>query len=102
MKTRHGNSEPARVLADCRERIDRIDAAVLALLRERVRTAIEAGHAKAVLGEPLITPAREAEILRRLALLDGHPLEAAAVARIFRAIIEETRHTQKKIILGAL
>jgi chorismate mutase len=93
-------NQPAAALAECRERIDRIDAAVVALLRERVRTAIEAGRAKSALGYPLDSPAREAEVLERLQRLASDPLERDSVTRIFRTIIEETRATQKKTILA--
>ncbi|MGQ0734139.1 MAG: chorismate mutase [Acidobacteriota bacterium] len=82
--------DPATILADCRQRIDRIDAVVVALLRERVLTAVEAARAKTALGEPLKAPARETAVLERLALLAADPLDGHAVARIFRAIIDET------------
>lgn len=85
--------EPARVLADCRQRIDRIDGVLLALLRERLRTAEEAADAKAALGQPVLAPPREAEVLARVATLASAPLEPGAAARIFELIIEETRAT---------
>jgi chorismate mutase len=85
---------PAEVLADCRQRIDRIDGVLLALLRERLMTAVEAAAAKAALGQPVLVPPREAEVLARVTTLASSPLDAAAAVRIFQAIIEETRSTE--------
>jgi chorismate mutase len=85
--------EPARILAECRQRIDRIDGVLLALLRERLRTAEEAADAKAALGQPVLAPPREAEVLARVTTLASSPLEPGAAARIFELIIEETRAT---------
>lgn len=96
----HGN--PAEVLADCRRRIDRIDGVLLALLRERLLTAGEAADAKAALGQPLMVPPREAEVLARVSDLASAPLGPDAAARIFARIIEETRasETQRQLALS--
>lgn len=88
-----GHAEPARILAECRQRIDRIDGVLLALLRERLRTAEEAADAKAAMGQPVLAPPREAEVLARVATLASSPLDPFAAARIFELIIEETRAT---------
>ena len=87
-------SRPAEVLATCRQRIDRIDGVLLALLRERLLTAVEAADAKAALGQPVLAPPREAEVLARVTALASSPLDAGAAVRIFRTIIEETRATE--------
>ena len=86
--------EPAEVLATCRQRIDRIDGVLLALLRERLLTAAEAADAKAALGHPVLAPPREAEVLARVTTLASSPLDADAAVRIFQTIIEETRATE--------
>ena len=88
--------DPAEVLADCRRRIDRIDGVLLALLRERLVTAGEAADAKAALGQPLLVPPREAEVLARVTGLASAPLDPHAAARIFARIIEETRASETR------
>lgn len=90
-------TQPAAVLADCRERIDRIDGVLLALLRERMLTAVEAAEAKAALGQPVLAPTREAEVLARISALASGPLHPTAAARIFEAIIEETRSAEEQL-----
>ena len=87
-------AEPAEILATCRQRIDRIDGVLLALLRERLLTAAEAADAKAALGQPVLAPPREAEVLARVTTLASSPLDADAAVRIFQAIIAETRATE--------
>lgn len=84
-------ADPSDVLADCRKRIDRIDAVLVALLRERVAVAVEAGRAKTAIGGPVLVPAREAEVLERVTSLAASPLGPDAVGRIFQTIIDETR-----------
>ncbi len=91
-------SEPSSVLADCRDRIDRIDGVLLALLRERMLTAVEAAEAKCALGQPLLAPAREAAVLERLTNLAATPLDPLAVSRIFRAIFDETLNAEERLL----
>ena len=91
-------SEPSNVLANCRDRIDRIDGVLLALLRERMRTAVEAAEAKCALGQPLLAPRREAEVLERLTNLAATPLDPSAVARIFRTILDETLNAEHRLL----
>jgi chorismate mutase len=83
--------DPASVLVECRERIDRIDGVLLALLRERVVTAEQAAEAKTAMGQPVFAPPREAEVLARVSTLASLPLDPEAAARIFETIIAETR-----------
>jgi chorismate mutase len=85
--------DPAAVLLECRARIDRIDGVLLALLRERLMTAEAAADAKAAMGQPVLAPPREAEVLARVTTLASSPLDPEAAARIFGTIIEETRAT---------
>lgn len=73
-----------------RNRIDRIDEALLALLAERARIAVEAGRVKTILGDSLHCPEREQAILSRLAQRDAAPLAAGAIRHLFENIIAET------------
>ena len=90
------DAAPDNRLADCRTRIDRIDAMIVALLRERMRTALEAGDAKTALGQPVLSPAREAEVLERVAELASGPLQPDAVIRVFDVVVSETRRVQER------
>lgn len=82
-------------LVQCRDDIDRVDAVLVALLRERARLAVSAGRIKIASGQPVTAPAREAAILERVRRLAGEPLDGDAVARIFQHIIDETRAAEQ-------
>jgi chorismate mutase len=81
-------------LDECRQDIDRIDAILVALLRERARLALDAGALKRATGHDVVAPARERDVLTRVRTLSYGPLSPDAVARIFEQIISETRAVQ--------
>lgn len=85
-------------LAECRQDIDRIDAILVALLRERVRLAMDAGAIKRAAGQDVVAPAREHDVLAHVRTLSQGPLSPDAVARIFEQIISETRAVQTREI----
>jgi chorismate mutase len=85
-------------LSLCRHDIDRVDAVLVALLRERTRLAIQAGMLKLAGGLPVQAVAREAAVLERVQALTAPPLDSAAVARIFERIIDETRAAEQLLL----
>ena len=66
-------------LANLRRRIDDIDLKLLDLINERVRTASEIGVDKALRGEPIYRPEREAQVFRRLMDRNSGPMDDDAV-----------------------
>jgi chorismate mutase/prephenate dehydratase len=80
-----------------RDEIDAIDAELLSLLNRRVLLAREVGRRKRGAGLPLRDARRERRILARARERNRGPLGGAAVERLFRAILAEsrraTRHT---------
>jgi len=87
---------PYRPVADdpleiCRRNIDRVDATIVALLRERARLAIDAGRIKLETGQRIDAPDRERAICDRVRQLATSPLDPGAAERIFRRIIDEVR-----------
>ena len=78
-----------------RDRIDSIDDALLKLLSERVRVAIELGRIKRHLGQPIRCMERENFVIERAARLSEGVLDTSAVSRLFRAIIDETRASEE-------
>jgi chorismate mutase/prephenate dehydratase len=75
----------------CRRDIDRVDATIVALLRERARLAIDAGRIKREAGQQIDAPDRERAIRARVRELATAPLDPDAAERIFRRIIDEVR-----------
>lgn len=56
-------------LGRCRSQIEQVDRELVTLLAKRVALSKEIGAMKKVAGLPTLDPAREAEVIRRAALL---------------------------------
>lgn len=78
-------------IEDWRGEIDAIDEEVLRLLNRRAQIAIEVGRLKREAGLPLSDPERERDVLSHVRQANAGPLDAQAVAKLFRAIIRESR-----------
>lgn len=83
-----------------RDRIDEIDAQVLALVSERARCAHDIGQFKGATA--VYRPEREAQVLRRLTELNQGPLPAAAVQHLFTEIISACRALEKTPVVAFL
>ena len=79
-----------------RRQIDAIDQKLLKLLNERALLALEVGRKKRAAGVALRDPRREAAILARMREQNPGPLTAPAVARLFRAILAESRRVEAR------
>ena len=74
-------------LAKIRQEIDRIDASIVALLKERMECVHQVGETKKETGAPLFVPERESEQMKKLAALNGGVLPEQALQSIYRQII---------------
>lgn len=83
-------------IEDWRVEIDTIDAELLRLLNARARLAVRVGESKRVAGLSVCDRAREREVVERACRANPGPLDAEAVARIFRQIIRESRRVQSE------
>ncbi len=79
-----------------RKEIDRIDRKLLTLLNDRLRVALKAGKIKKKMGKKIYSPEREKEVLRRLSLKNGGPLEKRDLEKIFGTIMRVCRRAQIK------
>ena len=80
-------------IRDRRKKIDEIDEKLVELLNLRARLAIEIGVLKRRNHLSAVSPARERAILRRVCHSSTGPLDREAIARLFRAILAESRRT---------
>lgn len=78
-------------LHELRERLDAIDAQVIALLAERAQVVAQVAEHKRAHDLPVHMPEREAAIIARLRALNPGPLRDEAIERIYRTVIEEMR-----------
>jgi chorismate mutase len=78
-----------------RGELERLDRELLALIGERVRMARRIGVVKQAAGRPVLDPAREAAVVRRMAALAREAgLPAEEVREIFWRLIGLCRRAQ--------
>jgi chorismate mutase/prephenate dehydratase len=92
----------ATTIPALRAKIDRIDRDLVALMNERAGLAHEIGKLKDANGQQCYDPAREEEVLARVAELSQGPLSAAAVRSIFRELISGSRALERALRVSYL
>ena len=78
-----------------RERIDELDAELLALLNERAKCVMKIGAIKQKEKTEVLVPQREIELLDSLTSLNQGPMTAEMVLHIFQEIIDTLKELQK-------
>jgi chorismate mutase len=81
-------------IEDWRVEIDKIDGELLRLLNARAELAVRVGESKRRAGLLVCDREREREVIGRARRDNPGPLDADAVARLFRAVIRESRRLQ--------
>ena len=94
METETVSAGPGELIESHRQRIDRIDKTIVALLAERMRIGRELGVIKRAHAWPTRSIPREAEVLASVRRAASGPLPPDSAARIFAAIIAETAAMQ--------
>ncbi len=96
-------SEPnADDLDGWRAEIDRLDDRIQRLVNARAHCAIQIGRCKDLVGAPHYRPDREAQVLQRIKQRNQGPLEADAVARLFREIMSACLALEKPLVVAYL
>ena len=88
-------------IEDWRAEIDKIDDELLRLLNARAELAVRVGESKRVAGLSVCDRGREREVIERARRDNRGPLDGEAVARLFRAVIRESRRLQTLAAGGA-
>lgn len=83
-------------IEDWRVEIDKIDGELLRLLNARAELAVRVGESKRVAGLSVCDRGREREVVARARRDNRGPLDDDAVARLFRAVIRESRLLQTR------
>jgi monofunctional chorismate mutase len=86
-------------LTELRKEIDQIDGELVRLLCQRMAVSSKVADYKRASGSPIYHPAREQEILRRLAEKAGPEL-AEYIQAVYATIFEQSRNYQNKQING--
>ena len=84
-----------RGIAKIRDRMDELDARLVALLNERASCAQEIGRLKETVGLKVYQPQREREVLDHVRSENRGPLDGDAITRLFERIIDEARRLER-------
>ncbi len=83
-------------LDEWRKKIDALDQQLSSLLCERLHCAQNISFLKSRIGEQVLQPEREKEVLNNVLNHADSPLKSHALEQIYRCIIEETRLFQQE------
>jgi chorismate mutase / prephenate dehydratase len=89
-------------LKPLRERIDAIDAQLIALLNQRAAIALEVGEVKKHFNAPVFRPEREQQVIARLQEMSDGPLVDEHISAIWREIMAASRALEKNIQVAFL
>jgi chorismate mutase/prephenate dehydratase len=81
-------------LSDWRDKIDAVDAQIVALLNQRCQYALEAGRYKQANERDVCDPDRELSVLRHVERLNQGPLPQPVLRRLYEQIMAEMRGLQ--------
>src|SRR5438132_7972852 len=96
------NSKMASHLKSLREKIDKLDLQILALVNQRAKHAGEIGKIKNESNAEPFAPAREEEVLKNVLEQNKGPLDNDTVRAIYREIISGSRALQKVLRVAYL
>lgn len=90
-----GPDDAHAALVALRDRIEAIDAQLVALVAERQRIAAQVGDVKRGAGQPVLDPAREAAVLRRIAgIAREHAVHEDDARELWRKLLAMARRVQ--------
>lgn len=89
-------------LQDLRQAINGIDERLVELLNERTGIALEIGKLKQKDGQGVYVPAREKEVLTRVAQLNHGPMKEASLRAIYREIMSASLALEKNLKVAYL
>jgi len=89
-------------LGELRRDIDSVDRQIVELLNRRASLAQHVGEVKKLVDAPVYRPEREAQIIAKLAALNGGPLPLAGIEAIYREIISACRELERRMRVAYL
>ncbi|HLX01442.1 MAG TPA: prephenate dehydratase [Trinickia sp.] len=84
-------------LKPLRDRIDAIDAQLIALLNQRAAIALEVGEVKKHYNAPVFRPEREQQVIARLQDMSAGPLAGDHISAIWREIMAASRALEQQV-----
>lgn len=96
------SAHPDKKLVRLRKRIDGLDVQIVRLLNQRTELAVAIGRIKREKGLPVLTPAREREVIARVAANSQGPLRAKELRAIYREVMAAALSFEGGLTLGIL
>lgn len=96
------NDELNSRLKPLRDRIDAIDAQLIALLNQRAAIALEVGEVKKLYNAPVFRPEREQQVIARLQRISEGPLVDEHISTIWREIMAASRSLEQPVTAAFL
>lgn len=78
-----------------RQRIDALDREILSLINRRAQVAQEVGEVKRAQGSPVYRPERERQVIASLQAANPGPLQAQAIAAVWRELMSACRSLEQ-------
>jgi len=89
-------------IGEIREKIDKLDEKLIRILNQRANLGVKIADIKSATGAPVFHPARENQILEKVASLNSGPLSNTAAQNVFREIFSATRSVEKDLQVACL
>jgi len=89
-------------LEPIREKIDALDAELVALINQRLVLAGEIGRIKRLTGGEIYVPEREDAVLRKICARNGGPIKTEALRAIYREIMSAAIALEKPLLIAYL
>ncbi len=89
-------------VAGLRNKIDRVDRQLVLLMNQRAKLAHRIGQIKNTVGQETYDPAREEEVLGRVATFNKGPLSSCSLRAVFRELISGSRALEKHLRVAYL
>ena len=101
-KRKSSTATPDKQVAGLRRDLDRLDAEILTAINRRAELAKQIGETKQAVGETIVDPVREDEVIRRAVETNPGPLHAEAVRAVFSELISGSRAVQTSLRVAYL
>ncbi len=89
-------------LAGLRKKIDALDLRIVQLLNARTELAVTIGHIKRGRGNPVFSPTRERDVVKRVTAASRGHLKARQLRPIYREIMSAALSCEGGLLLGVL
>ena len=89
-------------IEELRKQIDKVDSKLIELLNERARIVIEVGKLKSKVAGPIYSPAREKEVLAKIAKANKGPLPDKTLTAIWRELMSGSFFLERPLRIAYL